>query len=248
MAVRNKFIFDGKSSVDLGCYTTGTDTFNSGSKTQNKTSVNGRNGDVIIESNRFENENYNVKIGIVGKNEEDLHRKVRELRSFLLSRKGYCRYEDDYHPDEYRMAQFAGPIDFESTLLIAGEATLIFDCKPQHFLKSGEETITLTSSGTILNPTYFECYPSIRIYGYGKLEVGNGTITVKQKRTPETDYIDINGETWNAYVEQSNMNEYVSFSKNGTEHYFPEILPGENQINLDSHITKVEITPHWWMK
>ena len=48
MEVRKQFLFDGKSSLDFGCYITGSDTFNSASKTQSKISVPGRNGDVIV--------------------------------------------------------------------------------------------------------------------------------------------------------------------------------------------------------
>lgn len=244
MAVRKQFVFDGKSSIDLGCYTTGTSTYNSSSVSQSKTSVPGRNGDLILLNDRFENDSYEVKIGILGLGENAFHLKARELRSFLLSRKGYCRYEDDYHPDEYRMAQFVGPITFDENLLIAGEATLTFDCKPQHFLKCGEETITFVKNGMVENPTYFESRPLIRVYGSGTLNVANGIFTVKPHNH---DYVDIDCETWSAFNDVENLNGYVTVSNNGKQHVFPGLNPGENVIELGSGITKVELTPRWFM-
>lgn len=93
----------------------GSDTFNSASKTQSKISVPGRNGDVIVSDNRYDNVSYSIKVGMYGTSKDDLHYKIRKLRSYLLSRKGYCRLEDDYHSDEYRMAQFADSINFDIT-------------------------------------------------------------------------------------------------------------------------------------
>lgn len=244
MAVRKQFVFDGKSSIDLGCYTTGTSTYNSSSVSQSKTSVPGRNGDLILSNDRFENDSYAVKIGILGPGENAFHLKVRELRSFLLSRKGYCRYEDDYHPDEYRMAQFVGPITFDENLLIAGEATLTFDCKPQHFLKSGEEVIEFTKNGVIENPTYFESRPLLRVYGFGTLNIGEGIFEIKEHNF---DYVDLNCDTWDAYHDTDNLNENVTVHKNGTLHIYPGLEPGKNEIELGSGITKVEIKPNWYM-
>ena len=244
MAIRKQFVFDGKSSIDLGCYITGTSTYNSSSVSQSKISVPGRNGDLILLNDRFENDSYEVKIGILGLGENAFHLKVRELRSFLLSRRGYCRYEDDYHPDEYRMAQFVGPITFDENLLIAGEATLTFDCKPQHFLKIGEETITFTNNGVVENPTYFESRPLLRVYGSGTLSVANGIFTIKDHNH---DYLDIDCESWSTFYDAENLNSYVSVSTNGKQHIFPGLEPGENVIELGDGIAKVELTPRWFM-
>lgn len=247
MEVRKKFLFDGKSSLDFGCYITESDTFNSASKTQSKISVPGRNGDVIVSDNRYDNVPYSIKVGMYGSSENDLHYKIRELRSYLLSRKGYCRLEDDYHSDEYRMAQFADSIDFDITNLIVGEATLTFDAKPQHFLKSGETKLVFTANGKIENPTYFESNPLLRVYGQGKLEIGSGLIKIKIPSSISSNYIDIDCETWNCTEESNNMNAYVTVSKNGAEHYFPTLEEGTNQVVLGTGITKVEVIPRWWL-
>lgn len=247
MAIRKQFVFDGKSSLDFGCYLTGADTFNSASKTQSKISVAGKNGDIIVSDNRYDNVTYSIKVGMYGTSEEDLHYKLRKFRSFLLSRNGYCRLEDDYHSDEYRMVQFANSIDFDVTSLIVGETTLSFDAKPQHFLKEGETVYEFEKDGTIENPTYFESKPLIRVYGQGKIEVGTGEITIKIPSTVSSNYIDIDCETWNCTEDSNNMNAYVTLSKNGNEHYFPSLAEGTNQIVIGDGITKIEITPRWWM-
>ena len=223
MEVRKQFLFDGKSSLDFGCYITGSDTFNSASKTQSKISVPGRNGDVIVSDNRYDNVSYSIKVGMYGTSEADLHYKIRKLRSYLLS------------------------INFDITNLIVGEATLTFDTKPQHFLKSGETKLVFTANGKIENPTYFESKPLLRVYGQGKLEIGSGLINIKIPSSISSNYIDIDCETWNCTEESKNMNAYVTVSKNGTEHYFPTLEEGTNQVVLGTGVTKVEVVPRWWL-
>lgn len=43
------------------------------------------------------------------------------------------------------------------------------------------------------------------------------------------------------------MNAYVTVSKNGTEHYFPTLEVGTNQVVLGTGVTKVEVVPRWWL-
>lgn len=243
MISRKKFVFNGKSSSDYGIFLTGSSTFNATQKSQEKVSVPGRNGDLIISNDKYENQNYVLKAGIVGM--EDLHEKIRAFRSFLLSTEGYCRLEDDYHPDEYRLAQFTGPIDFDVNLLINAEADLTFDCKPQHFLKSGEIPITCTAETVIYNSTLFNALPLITITGYGQLQIGNGIISVAQNNGGA---IICDCEMMDSYFSNGgNANKYVTVKRGTLEHLFPQLVPGNNTVKFDPTISKVEIKTGWWM-
>lgn len=249
MSIRKKFIFNGRSSFDFGVYLTGSSTFNAVSKSQNKVSVPGRNGDLIISNDRYENQNYVLHVGII--DSTNLHERLRDFRSFLLSSKGYCRLEDEYHPDEYRMAQFIGPVDFETTLLIIAETDLTFDCKPQHFLKSGEIKYSFEKSNieeTLYNTTLFNSNPLITISGYGTLKIGNGIIEIANGQPENAGSIICDCETMNSSFETGgNANSYVSVKREAYEHLYPQLVPGNNIIKFDSTITSMALEPRWWM-
>lgn len=173
--------------------------------------------------------------------------------------------EDTYHPDEYRIALFKGPIDPEVIFLTGGKFTLKFECKPQRYLKSGEQKITFETEGsgnttwfTLYNPTFQNARPIFRIYNsrYGTdvefipvtLRVNNG----KQISTYPgitTPWVDIDTDVKDCYYKRdgsssvTNMNKYVSILYED----YPELVPGNNQIGMAGIMfEKLEITPRWW--
>lgn len=143
MGVRvfGRVVFDGVDLVDFGVTLSGVGTFNAPERDVEYVSVPGRNGDIILDNGRYNNISVTYPVNI----ETHLPGKVRALSEFLMSHKGYFRLEDSYHPDEFRLAQFAGPIDINSTGRHNryGTTTLTFNCMPQRFLKSGEQEIEL---------------------------------------------------------------------------------------------------------
>ena len=249
MKYRNAFYFDGKSSMDFGLYISGDQTFNGPERNVSKVSIPGRSGDLIISDGSFKNYDYPYKCFLAF----DLDHKARELRSWLLSKDGYCRLEDDYHPEEFKMAAFKGPIDFDVHLLTAGEATLTFDCKPQRYLKTGETRIEMKSSDTqinIVNPTYFPSRPIIRIGGEGSAkitivdEAGNRQeITVSEVHTT-TDDIVINSEIEQTYLESTYTfyNNYLTLSTLS----YPTLAPGKNTVTKEGNVY-INIIPRWFM-
>ena len=233
----NSITFNGQNSLDYGLYVSGNQTFNSAEKDYSKVSVPGRSGDLLVFNNRYKNVNLNYDAILIENYEENAER----VRAWLLSADGYCRLEDTYHLNEFRMASFSGPIDFDSKMLEAGETTLTFDCKPQRWLKSGEQKILLTpdNNRSIINPTLFEAKPLLRVYGTGQLQVGTGVININ---TSGTEYIDVDCDIMDCYEGSINRNRNVTISK------WPTFTPGNNIIVFpnDSNITKVCITPRWW--
>ena len=123
--------------------------------------------------------------------------------------------------------------------LVAGTFTVEFDCKPQRFLKSGERPIEFTTSGSKLFNKWMPAKPLVKVYGSGSgtLTFGGRTINISSIDS----YVMLDCETQNAYKETSNKNSTVSISR------YPELLNGENIISWTGGITKVEITPRWWV-
>ena len=71
------------------------------------------------------------------------------------------------HPDEYRMAIFTGPLDFDTRFLNrSGETTLNFNCKPHRYIKAGTWAQALDNGQVLLN-NWDESLPLIQITGGG---------------------------------------------------------------------------------
>lgn len=154
MGVRvfGRVVFDGVDLVDFGVTLSGVGTFNAPERDVEYKPVPGRNGDIILDNGRYNNISVTYPVNI----ETHLPGKVRALSEFLMSHKGYFRLEDSYHPDEFRMAQFAGPIDINSTGRHNryGTTSLTFNCMPQRFLKSGELPVSFTDSSKAQQTIY----------------------------------------------------------------------------------------------
>jgi len=154
MGVRvfGRVVFDGVDLVDFGVTLSGVGTFNAPERDVEYVSVPGRNGDIILDNGRYNNISVTYPVNI----ETQLPAKTRALSEFLMSHKGYFRLEDSYHPDEFRMAQFAGPIDINSTGRHNryGTTSLTFNCMPQRFLKSGEQAVVFTDSSKAQQTIY----------------------------------------------------------------------------------------------
>lgn len=231
----NYFTFAGKSSREFKVYISGFGTYDAPARVYSSYEVPGRNGDLIVDEKRFENIDLKYPAFIY----EGLPINIEGLRNYLLSLTGYQRLEDTYHPDEYRLAVYKEGLEADiNQRHDFGEFDLIFNCKPQRFLKSGEKVTTLTSSGSVFNPTMFESKPLLRVYGSGILGIGSQSITISNA----DEYTDIDCEMMDCFKGTANKNSNVTF----TDYNFPVLKPGTNNFQLNSGITKVEITPRWW--
>lgn len=231
--------FDGKSLADFGVHVSGDSVFSAPERVYDTVEVPGRNGSLHIDEGRFKSITLKYPAFIA----DDFRYNMASFRNFMLSRVGEKRLEDTYHPDEFRLAVFKGPLDIEAILLRGANFDIEFECTGERFLKEGERDWTFTKSGTIINPTYFPSKPLIRVYGQGTLGVGENTIKISKH---SYSYIDIDCKLMDAYYGATNCNKYVSLSVPSGKSYV-ELDSGSNGISLGSGITKVIIWPKWWM-
>ena len=106
---------------------------------------------------------------------------------------------------------------------------------------TGDITVTIAfpqDQFTITNPTLFDSQPFLRVYGTGTLGINSQSVTITQA----DEYTDIDCEMMDCFKGTANKNPYVQF----TDYNFPVLKPGVNYVSL-SGITKVEITPRWWI-
>ena len=233
MYLRNFFTLDGIASTDFGVWTNGYKTFGGTTRDVDLLQVPGRHGDLVKDNKRFENVEIQYEdCGIV---RQGALLKYEELRNFLsVHSDGYYRLEDTYHPDEYRLARFVGPLDPEiGDRYETAKFDLLFDCKPQHYLKSGEEWSTDPVS--LRNPTMFNAEPLIRIYGTGTVQIGSETVTVTSH---SYEYIDLDCALGDARYGAYNANQYVTMTD------VPKLVPGITGVT--STATSVMVQPRWW--
>lgn len=171
-AIYKELTFDGESSGDYGIYITGAGTFNAPQRDVELVTIPGRNGSFALDHGRFENIEVTYPAGLYGSDETDFADKIAEARAWLCSKSGYVRLQDEYNPNEYRLAVYKSGLEVSPALLKAGEFDLVFECMPQRFLTSGETAITIGHGiipGTVNNPTRFESRPLLEVTGYGKI-------------------------------------------------------------------------------
>ena len=165
------FTFGGESSADYGVYITGEGVFNAPERAVEMVDIPGRNGSYALDQGRFGNIEVTYNGGMVDDNVANFANRISALRNWLCSKKGYVRLEDEYNPDEYRMAVYKSGLEVDHEGLLTGEFDITFDCKPQRWLKSGETAIDVTSGDTITNPTLFESSPLLAVEGYGHISM-----------------------------------------------------------------------------
>lgn len=174
----NSFTFDNINSLTEGVYISGSSAFNAPERDVEMIVIPGRNGEFIRDNGRFNNIEVTYPCGVVG-DSTDFKTKMQNIRNKLASKRGYCRLVDTYNPNEYRMGVFKDAIEVEPVAQnTAGEFEVMFNCKPQRFLTSGENAITVTDGYKLNNPTPFDAQPMIMTEGYGTLTVNGYEIEI----------------------------------------------------------------------
>lgn len=180
-AIYKALEFDGVSSRTYGVYITGEAVYNAPERDVEMVTIPGRNGTYALDRGRFENIEVTYPAGIFADTEADFRDAISEFRNFLCSRKGYVRLQDEYNPGEYRMAVYKSGLEVEPAMLRAGEFELVFDCKPQRWLVSGETAVSVTSGDTLTNPTLFEASPLLAVKGYGNIDFNGHEIDLENE-------------------------------------------------------------------
>ena len=232
-------IFNGIPSTDYHIQVEHPPGYETPAKDYDITHVPGRNGDVYIDKGSYKNVSRSYEIA-VGSDKMDFTRLANGLSEWLHSASGYARLEDSYEPDYYRLAVYEEGVAIENILRCAGRVTVSFNCKPQRFLKLGDEPVKFTRKGYLYNPTGFMSLPIINVSGHGAGILGVGKYKVSIALISNS--ITIDSETQDAYSGTMNRNPHISLVSGN----FPKLEPGNNEISFSGGITSVEVIPKWW--
>ncbi len=232
--MKQHLFFDGTDLNEFGALPVIGNIYASAVRDYEAVTVPGRNGALLIDKGNYGNvlRRYDVYFSgpLAAGN-------AARLRSFLATRPGYRKIEDTLHPDEYCLGCFRGGLDSTLDNVKYVGYRLEFDCKPQRFLKEGDETIPLTGGGILANPEPTTARPLIRVYGSGTVSVGGITVTIAPSANA---YVDIDSELQDCFCGDVNCNSLVTVAD------FPVLGPGETTVTLGEGITQIEITPRWW--
>ena len=197
--------------------------------------IPGRNGDLIWETGSYENRSGSASCFCLQK---DVEKAVSSAGRFLMGKKGYRRLETSDDPDHYWMARVENSPQIAMRLRTLAPFEIGFDCKPQRFVKAGENAIVFNASGSLFNQYGQIALPFITLYGQGagRLTIGNCVVDVKA--LDGTLYLD--SDTQNAYNDNGNQNLNINAP------VFPVLGDGEIPIAFSGGIERVEIIPRWW--
>lgn len=231
--MRNYLIIDGADSRDFGVYISGQGTFSAPARAYNMLTVPGRDGELIGPERRFQNIEVTYPAFIFS----NFNSNIEAFRNFLLSRDGYVRIADSYHTDEFRLGVYRGPFTPDVVQTNdAGSFDIVFNCKPQRFLLSGEEITTIpivNQEYTITNPTQFPSRPLIEMaprpnseaISTGNIVIGDTTLTMTN--IPADVGLIIDCEMMDVYgTDGLNYNSHIALSG----YDFPVFRPGTNGL------------------
>lgn len=197
--------------------------------------IPGRNGNLVFETGSYENRVGSASCFCL---QEDVETAISSAGRFLMGRKGYRRLETSDDPNHYWMARVENSPQIAMRLRAIAPFEISFDCKPQRFVKSGENAVVFTSNGSISNQYGQIALPLITLYGQGTGTLTIGDCVVEVKELDEVLFLD--SDTQNAYNNNGNQNMNINAP------IFPNLPDGDTQIAFSGGIERVEIVPRWW--
>jgi phage-related protein len=234
--LREYFWIDGERSDDHGIYLQAPLTFTAATPNITTVSVPGRNGDLHIFDGSFSNVEGTAKCFALRKGEAK--EAVSAISRWVLSTTGYRRLVTSDDPEIFREAVVTAGPETEIRMRTLAPFSIKFNCKPQRFFLSGENTETVTASGAKLWNPGLTSQPKLTVYGSGAGTVTIGDTTVKISDIDG--YVELDSETQNAYKGGENKNGTITALE------FPTFAPGENEITFTGGVTKIDIIPRWW--
>lgn len=217
------FTFGGINSRDYGVGISGTGTYDAPERDVDIIDIPGRSGSIIQDNGRFRN----IQVTYPAWMHRDFDEWFSRFKAVMQQFVGYQRLEDEYDTEHYREAMFSGPIQPRTGIYNkSGKFDVVFNCKPQRFLKSGAEAVTympLTATSTGSQVSGIEVSPGTEFAfraTYQEGSIGDIVITYSAAggTTIRTDTTPISGQSV----------AYTGTVPTGAATVSVEFPPGEN--------------------
>ena len=239
----NSFTYNGVNSLDMGLRIESKRVFNAPNFDSRFQTIPGRDGDLILPDGRYPNVQITYSVFLPAKSIAELQEKVTAVKSWLYTQPDrYHDLRDTYDTECFRRAVLNNALDIEDELNKIGVFTVSFSCLPFKYLDSGQTAVSLTTGGgsTLVNPTFFDARPLIRINGSGDgtLRIVNQKILVFEMSGVDS-FLYIDAVQMNCYKGAESMNDKIKSDS------FPVLNPGQNVFVFSGGITSIEVTPGW---
>lgn len=244
--------FNGKSTEELGLVIQTPPSYTFPEKDMSSIHVPGRSGDLYIDNKCYKNVDRVYSIAKQFRPGTKLYSNAGDILAWLTSANGkYARLEDSYDSEVYRLATFNMQGSFVNYFDKATSIDITFNCKPQRFLKTGENVIkNLGSDIKIENLTGYYSLPSIELVNVPSevddvlmmtvkdskgQDVSNVTLSHVGQADPNNVVIVIDSE------EQSIVRKYPDRTENVSAYVglnglpFPELRDGVTRIQLQKY-------------
>ena len=261
-----KIIFDGKSSDNYGIVVEVLPDYSSAEKNVEFIDIPGKNGQIAIDNGTYKTveRKYNIACGKDAPNE--FKSSAKAISQWLNRGIGFCRLEDSYEPEIYRMAVYSGPTDISNIYGMAGRAEITFTCQPERYLKSGDIPIKLDvsvgetdNSIFIKNGTEYTSKPLIKIFvqSINATDAENCIITITiaesyrlqlkiPKKVQDTDIllsgdiITIDNDSCAIYLTRKLSSGEIFITN--LEQYVDDLVNETFPIEFDPGTTKIKLT------
>ena len=234
-------IFNNQFLTDKGCIITEPPERPFPKRRFEKITVPGRNGDLTLDDECYENILIKYKVATI----PDLHERkaidavLSDLRAWLLTSVKYRKLYDTELPDGFYWAFCSDISNAVKTFENMYEFSITFDCKPFFYLDSGQIKQAVTSNSiSLYNPGNYKAYPQIKIIGTGQISCNfNGNYFTVSDVSPN---VIVDGETLLAYssnlVDKSDLFSGV----------YPSLSVGANTISFTgAGFQSAVITTRW---
>lgn len=240
MTGTQEIMFNGHSLSEHGCVILEPPKRPFPKRKYEKKPVYGRNGDLIIDSETYENIKITYKVatipGLYGNRFVD--EVLTDLKAAFCTSVEYMPLYDTELPDGFYLAFCANISDAVCTFDEMYEFDITFDCKPFFYYTNGQKKLVSTNREfELFNYGTQPSKPLIGIYGVGELTcaINSQSFTVSNM-------------TGNASIDSEKMiiiGNGINFSDN-FEGDYPVFHVGENAIAITGGaFGRVEIVPRW---
>lgn len=238
------FIFKNKRAKSMGIELQDSISISAAEPNVTTYTIPGRNGTLYEYDGSYKNRPITAPCFLLS---HVLENDIDNINAWLLGEYGYFRFEDSNDANHFMLARATNGIEKQSRVGLLNPFILKFDAKPQRFLKLGEDTVDVTSSMTIYNPTSFPSLPLLEVTGKGDIDViisgttlhfyglGSALLGTNEK-------ILYDAEIDTAYYGTNNKDSKVGIS----DMLF--ISSGHNDITIEGSgtLSSLKIIPRWW--
>lgn len=249
MPINDSFIFDGKNSLDYGLYMASDPNAIHPARRGELFPIPGRNGSIVREDGSYDT--YTVTYDVLFDSKDkasDVYVHALEVAAWLLGSRGFCRLEDSYEPEYFRLARCAAQMSVENRLARFGRAQIPFEVQPQRYLKSGETPISYegdsSTAFSITNPTRFEARPLLKF-----IDTSTEPPIVPQTLVDNEDtYIDASGdvENWKQTWEGQVSPGYVTCEPISVAGYAYAFITGNSYAFYDENDHVLSFVPDYY--